>query len=194
MSLTSRPRHSVSAGRFFASVSRQRLAQPRHGLLNEPWLPPASVSSLPTTYFFSPTRVRRELDELSPLRNDHKPPDERTLKLGKSEYPIIPTSITFTDPVELMLDNSFTNSLTPSVNFTVQYLTHQHSLSQCQPSPIPIHSSTSSYCQRTHPLPCSAMDCSSCVEQHTTCRQRETADPKRKDGTFRYPSRSHASW
>ncbi|KAJ5145596.1 uncharacterized protein N7515_000160 [Penicillium bovifimosum] len=80
----------VSAGRFFASVSRQRLAQPRHGLLNEPWLPPASVSPLPTTYFFSPTRVRRELDGPGPLKNDHKPPDERTLKLGEIAWSSIP--------------------------------------------------------------------------------------------------------
>ncbi|KAJ5562233.1 hypothetical protein N7461_000994 [Penicillium sp. DV-2018c] len=120
VSPTSRPKRAVSAGRFFASVSRQRLAQPRHGLLNEPWLPPASVSPLPTTYFFSPTRVRRELDGSDPPKNDHKPPDERTLKLGKTLRtlsPLLPTLLYNTLP---------TNMLSPSVNLHLFPSTHPH--------------------------------------------------------------------
>jgi hypothetical protein len=84
------PNRNPASARSFAALSRQQLAQPRHGLLNEPWLPPASVPPLPTTYF-SPSRVRREVDggDTPPQRNDHKPPDERTLKLGKSKYIVL---------------------------------------------------------------------------------------------------------
>ena len=82
-SLLNQPKSPVS-GRLFASVSRQRLAQLRHGLLSEPWLTSTSVAPLPVTYF-SPAWVRREhVEGLG--RNDHQPPDERTLKLGKSMY------------------------------------------------------------------------------------------------------------
>lgn len=76
---------STAAGRSFTSSLRRSLAHPRHGILKEPWLPPPSTIPLPTTYF-SPSRVRRELDGLeSGPQNDHKPPDERVLKLGKSK-------------------------------------------------------------------------------------------------------------
>lgn len=77
----------------FASLPLRPLAQPRHGILNEPCLPPATVPpsvSLPTTYF-SPTRERRHLDGLdgNPRNDDHKPPDKRVLKLGKSESSLV---------------------------------------------------------------------------------------------------------
>lgn len=78
-----RLKNPITTGRSFASGSRRRLAQPRHGLLSEPWLPPTSGSTLPITYF-SPTLVRGELMGDGDQRNDHKAPDERTLKLGKS--------------------------------------------------------------------------------------------------------------
>lgn len=89
-SLLNQPKSPVS-GRLFASVSRQRLAQLRHGLLSEPWLTSNSVAPLPVTYF-SPAWVRREHVE-GLRKSDHKPPDERTLKLGKSVYLLSPDSL-----------------------------------------------------------------------------------------------------
>ncbi|KAJ5927428.1 hypothetical protein N7516_009201 [Penicillium verrucosum] len=116
-SLPNQPKSLVS-GRLFASVSRQRLAQLRHGLLNEPWLPPASTTPLPTTYF-SPTWVRREHGDC-PRRTDHKPPDERTLRLGKTLRtlsPLLPTILYNTLPTEI---------LAPSVNLHLFPSTHPH--------------------------------------------------------------------
>ncbi|CAI7620498.1 unnamed protein product [Penicillium glandicola] len=106
------------SGRLFASVSRRRLAQPRHGLLTEPWLSPTSVTPLPTTYF-SPAWVRREAGE-DPRRTDHNPPDERTLKLGKTLRtlsPLLPTLLYNTLPTEI---------LAPSVNLHLFPSTHPH--------------------------------------------------------------------
>ncbi|KAJ5959098.1 uncharacterized protein N7479_006248 [Penicillium vulpinum] len=116
-SLPNQPKSPVS-GRLFASVSRQRLAQPRHGLLNEPWLGPASVTPLPTTYF-SPAWVRRE-DREGSRRTHHKPPDERTLKLGKTLRtlsPLLPTLLYNTLPTDI---------LAPSVNLHLFPSTHPH--------------------------------------------------------------------
>lgn len=72
-------------GRRFTTSRWRTLAHPRHGILNEPWLPP-SPGPLPTTYF-SPSQPRREIEGLlgDPRKDNHKPPDERILKLGKSE-------------------------------------------------------------------------------------------------------------
>jgi hypothetical protein len=77
---------SRAAGRSVTSSPRRTLAHPRHGILNDPWLPAPSTVPLPTAYF-SPTGVRKDLNGLGggPGNNDHKPPDERVLKLGKSE-------------------------------------------------------------------------------------------------------------
>ncbi|CAG8160968.1 unnamed protein product [Penicillium salamii] len=102
--------------RSFASEARHRLAQPRHGLLTEPW--PSPTPSLPAAYF-TPTRLRRE-GGLSDRRDDHKPPDERTLKLGKTLRtlsPLLPTLLYNTLP---------TNILSPSVNLHLFPSTHPH--------------------------------------------------------------------
>ncbi|CDM35560.1 hypothetical protein DTO013E5_7966 [Penicillium roqueforti] len=116
-SLLNQPKSPVS-GRLFASVSRQRLAQLRHGLLSEPWLTSTSVAPLPVTYF-SPAWVRREhVEGLG--RNDHQPPDERTLKLGKTLRilsPLLPTILYNTLPTEI---------LAPSVNLHLFPSTHPH--------------------------------------------------------------------
>lgn len=132
------PNKSPASARSFASLSRQQLAQPRHGLLNEPWLPPASDSPLPTTYF-SPSRVRRELDggEGTPQRNDHKPPDERTLKLGKSKHVLITVQICWTNLIKalrtlspllptLLYNTLPTKILAPGVNLHLFPSTHPH--------------------------------------------------------------------
>ncbi|KAJ5584140.1 uncharacterized protein N7459_003940 [Penicillium hispanicum] len=113
---------TVAAGRFFTSSPRRRLAQPRHGILNEPCLPQPSPVSLPTTYFL-PTRPRREVDGLSGCprkESDYKPPEERVLKLGKTLRtlsPLLPTILYNTLPPDI---------LSPSVNLHLFPSTHPH--------------------------------------------------------------------
>ncbi|KAJ5641625.1 hypothetical protein N7490_005625 [Penicillium lividum] len=110
-----------TAGRSFASSRRCQLAQARHGILKEPWLPPHSTAPLPTTYF-SPAQVQREINGLGtgPQRGDHKPPDERVLKLGKTLRtlsPLLPTILYNTLPAKI---------LSPSVNLHLFPSTHPH--------------------------------------------------------------------
>jgi hypothetical protein len=187
--LISLPNKSPASARSFASLSRLQLAQPRHGLLNEPWLPPTSVSLLPTTYF-SPSRVREELDggEGTPQRNDHKPPDERTLKLGKSKHVVlIIVQICWTNIIK-----SITDPITPTPNHFVQHSPHQNPRPKREPPSLPIHTPTPPNSQRTHPLPRSTMDSPSRMEQRPLSRKREATDPQRKDRTLRHTTRSIA--
>ncbi|KAJ5888830.1 hypothetical protein N7495_008871 [Penicillium taxi] len=112
---------SSAVGRSFASSPQQPLAQPRPGILNEPWLPTPSSAPLPDTYF-SPSGVRKEIDRLcgNPGNHDHKPPDERVLKLGKTLRtlsPLLPTILYNTLP---------SNILAPSVNLHLFPSTHPH--------------------------------------------------------------------
>lgn len=63
----------------FASASLRPLAQPRHGILGDEFCLTASPAR------FSQTDRRASVDGLNGnLNKDHKPPDERILKLGKS--------------------------------------------------------------------------------------------------------------
>lgn len=63
----------------FASASLQPLAQSRHGILDHEFWLAASPAR------FSQTDSRASVDGLNGnLNKDHKPPDERILKLGKS--------------------------------------------------------------------------------------------------------------
>ncbi|KAJ5710671.1 hypothetical protein N7488_004827 [Penicillium malachiteum] len=102
----------------FTTSPRYRLAQARHGILTEPWLPAAAP--LPITYF-SPSEVRRGIDGLdSTDPEEHKPPDERVLKLGKTLRilsPLLPTILYNTLPAEI---------LAPSVNLHLFPSTHPH--------------------------------------------------------------------
>ncbi|CAI7603366.1 unnamed protein product [Penicillium pancosmium] len=117
-----------SAGRSFTFTPRQPLAHPRHGILHEPWLSPApspapvpaSATPLPVAYF-SPTWVRTGIDGLDgPQNNNHKPPDKRVLKLGKTLRtlsPLLPTILYNTLPPEI---------LAPNVNLHLFPSTHPH--------------------------------------------------------------------
>jgi hypothetical protein len=76
------PRRSISLSsprQHFVSSPVRPLAQPRHGILSDFWPTPVS----PT--LFSQTHHESSIDGLNGgPQNDHKPPDERILKLGKS--------------------------------------------------------------------------------------------------------------
>ncbi|KAJ5090361.1 hypothetical protein N7532_009045 [Penicillium argentinense] len=112
--------HPSRPGRSFTFTPRLPLAHPRHGILSEPWLPPTSSTPLPTAYF-SPTKVCSGIDGLdNGPQNDHKPPDERVLKLGKTLRtlsPLLPTILYNTLPPEI---------LAPSVNLHLFPSTHPH--------------------------------------------------------------------
>lgn len=124
------------------NISRRRpLAHPRHGILNEPWLPRPSLGPLPTTYF-SPTQPHRVIEGLDgdPRNDRHKPPDERVLKLGKSKsgltYYSHPSRLTTSIPTALrtlspLLPTILYNTLpaeilAPCVNLHLFPSTHPH--------------------------------------------------------------------
>lgn len=75
------PGSLAKSRQHFVSPLIHPLASSRHGIPNEPWLGPLS----PT--LFSQTRFRPSVsDGLNGNSiNDHKPPDERILKLGRSK-------------------------------------------------------------------------------------------------------------
>ncbi|OJJ35701.1 hypothetical protein ASPWEDRAFT_40933 [Aspergillus wentii DTO 134E9] len=100
----------------FVSSPRRPLAQPRYEVLGDTWLPLAT----PTT-FFSPTGSHASLNGLNGNpNNDHKPPDERILKLGKTLRtlsPLLPT---------LLVNPLPPNILSPSVTLHLFPATHPH--------------------------------------------------------------------
>ncbi|KAJ5216797.1 hypothetical protein N7468_009805 [Penicillium chermesinum] len=108
------------AARRFASLPRKQLAHPRPGILNDPFLP-QPTGPLPLTYF-SPAKVSKSVTGLggSPQQNDHQPPDERVLKLGKTLRtlsPLLPTILYNNLPPEI---------LSPNVNLHLFPSTHPH--------------------------------------------------------------------
>lgn len=167
-----------AAGRSFTSSLRRSLAHPRHGILKEPWLPPLSPAPLPTTYF-SPSRVRRGLDGLdSSPQNDHKPPDERILKLGKSKNATrslhFLLRIWLADRVSAYC--SSTNALASSPNHTVQYTTPRDPRTDGQSPPLSLHTPTPPYRQRPNIVSRSTMDSASSMEQCSATRECEATD------------------
>ncbi|KAJ5476992.1 hypothetical protein N7539_007136 [Penicillium diatomitis] len=108
-------------GRPVTSSSRRALAFPRHGILNDPCIPTPSVVA-PRTAFFSPSRARKNVNGLGegPSQNDHQPPEERVVKLGKTLRilsPLLPTILYNTLPAEI---------LAPSVSLHLFPSTHPH--------------------------------------------------------------------
>ncbi|GIC93799.1 uncharacterized protein Aud_010287 [Aspergillus udagawae] len=110
------PRRSISLSspcQHFVSSPVRPLAQPRHGILNEFWPTPVS----PT--LFSQTHHESSIDGLNGgPQNDHKPPDERILKLGKTLRtlsPLLPTLLINPLPPKILSPN-ITLHLFPSTH------------------------------------------------------------------------------
>ncbi|GES66643.1 hypothetical protein BO94DRAFT_626472 [Aspergillus terreus] len=106
---------SLSRRQYFISSPIRPLAQPRDGLLNEPSLLPN-----PTSTLFSATTPHPIPDGPSPSPDDHKPPDERILKLGKTLRilsPLLPT---------LLINPLPPSILAPSVTLHLFPSTHPH--------------------------------------------------------------------
>lgn len=106
----------VRSRQYFVSSPVHPLAHPRHGILNESWPTPVS----PT--LFSQTGFRPSAsDELNgKLNNDHKPPDERVLKLGRTLRtlsPLLPTLLINPLPPKI---------LSPNVSLHLFPSTHPH--------------------------------------------------------------------
>ncbi|KAL2007631.1 hypothetical protein VTN00DRAFT_7613 [Thermoascus crustaceus] len=87
----------------YVSTSSRSLAQPRNGLLDELWFASSSAT------LFSPAGAARYLNGLNEGANgDHKPPDERILKLGKTLRtlsPLLPTILISPLPQEIVSPN-----------------------------------------------------------------------------------------
>ncbi|KAG2421780.1 hypothetical protein HFD88_005756 [Aspergillus terreus] len=112
---TLRANTSLSRRQYFISSPIRPLAQPQNGLLTEPSLP-----SNPTPTLFSATTPHPIPDGPSPSPDDHKPPDERILKLGKTLRilsPLLPT---------LLINPLPPSILAPSVTLHLFPSTHPH--------------------------------------------------------------------
>ncbi|EAW08006.1 uncharacterized protein ACLA_027280 [Aspergillus clavatus NRRL 1] len=112
------PRPSIphsSPRQHFVCAPIRPLAQPRQGILNDPWPTPA-----PPT-LFSQTDHKASIDGLNgEPKNDHKPPDERILKLGKTLRtlsPLLPTLLIHPLPPDI---------LAPSITLHLFPSTHPH--------------------------------------------------------------------
>ncbi|KAF7128335.1 hypothetical protein CNMCM5793_003065 [Aspergillus hiratsukae] len=110
------PRQSVSRSsprQHFVSSPVRPLAQPRHVILSDSWATPIS----PT--LFSQTHHESSIDGLNGgPQNDHKPPDERILKLGKTLRtlsPLLPTLLINPLPPKILSPN-ITLHLFPSTH------------------------------------------------------------------------------
>ncbi|RHZ55645.1 uncharacterized protein CDV56_102480 [Aspergillus thermomutatus] len=112
------PRKSVSRSsprQHFVSSPVRSLAQPRHGILNDSRLTPVS----PT--LFSQTDHESSIDGLNGgPQNDHKPPDERILKLGKTLRTLSPRLPT------LLINPLPPNILSPNITLHLFPSTHPH--------------------------------------------------------------------
>lgn len=179
-----------SAGRSFTFTPRQPLAHPRHGILHEPWLSPspapASATPFPVAYF-SPTWVHTGIDGLDgPQNNNHKPPDKRVLKLGKSEYKEI--NRRGYREKRLIDSSSSPNSLTSPPYHLVQYPPTRDPRPQRQPPPLPLNTPTPPHRQGPHIIPRSTVDSTSRLEQRPTRRQCEAPNPQRANSPRGDPS------
>ncbi|PYH88087.1 hypothetical protein BO71DRAFT_404125, partial [Aspergillus ellipticus CBS 707.79] len=110
---------AVSRQQYFVSPSPPTLAQPRHDIIHGPQLTPVS----PT--LFSQTGFRPSISDGldgGPQR-DHKPPDERILKLGTSN----PTLRILSPRLPTLLTNPLPSKiLSPSVTLHLFPSTHPH--------------------------------------------------------------------
>ncbi|KAL2002136.1 hypothetical protein VTN02DRAFT_586 [Thermoascus thermophilus] len=95
--------------RHVVSTSSGSLAQPRNGLVDELWFASSSSSSSSSATLFSLTGAARYLNGLHDgADGDHKPPDERILKLGKTLRtlsPLLPTILISPLPQEIVSPN-----------------------------------------------------------------------------------------
>ncbi|RMJ27853.1 hypothetical protein PHISP_01273 [Aspergillus sp. HF37] len=106
------PRTGHSHRQTFGSSPSCPLAQPRHGILHDPWL-----SASPTRFSQS---GRHGLDGFGSPGDEHKAPDERIIKLGKTLRtlsPLLPT---------LLINPLPPNIVSPSVSLDLFPSTHPH--------------------------------------------------------------------
>jgi hypothetical protein len=148
---TLRANTSLSRRQYFISSPIRPLAQPQNGLLTEPSLP-----SNPTPTLFSATTPHPIPDGPSPSPDDHKPPDERILKLGKSTSS---PSLFARSNLEANIHwRSPPHPLTPPPNPPNQPPPALHPRPQRNPAPLPIDTPSPPHRQRPHPLPRRALD------------------------------------
>lgn len=142
----------------FALASRS-LAQVRSEPFSELWFTaavPAKVSTGTNYDVQSGPFVRSEgITGIGGNRSDHKPPDERTVKLGKSRLP------TPCKTIRLLTLSSPENTLTTSTKYSDHTITARDHLSQHLTTPVPFYSSSSARGQGKNSLQSSTMDSTS---------------------------------
>lgn len=148
--------------------SRRSLAQVRPEPLDEIWFTSSAPRRSPADDLLGSTATGPN--------GDHKPPDERTLKLGKSMYKRLP-AIALTD------SDSSSKTLSASTKYPHHSSTTRDRFTGNLSPPLPKHTSSSSYSQRSHLLSCCFMDCSCRLGLCTYRWQRQTPGTVRKDSS-----------
>lgn len=131
---------------------------------------------------FTSNAPRLSIDPQFPGGRDHKPPDERTLKLGKS------TSIASVYPINY-ISNHFISCSHPSrapSNPPRQSTTTRDPLTEHSPPSLPLHTPSPSHCLGSSCISSSTMDLPYSLGSRTGCRQCKTHSPIRTHDAQRH--------
>lgn len=166
----------------FVPTSRN-LAQVRSESFSELWFTaavPAKVSTGTNYNIESGPFVRSEgISSIGGNGNDHKPPDERTVKLGKSVL------LLKTAKDDMLTRYSFANTLTSSSKYLDYAITTRTHFSEHFTTSFPINTSSFTGSQRQNPLQSGTVDGASGVGSCAHRRQCQVTDHKRKDSSLR---------
>lgn len=133
-------------------LPKRHLAQVRPEPLSELWFTSSSPRSSPEDELLGSSTLRPTGSQ------DHKPPDERLIKLGKSMFPRDMHTV-----IHLLTLCSFAHSVSSPPQHSYNSSSSRHSLAQYQSTSFPIHPPTLACCKRPSCLPCGTMDCTSCL-------------------------------
>lgn len=165
----------VESGQFpilHQTLPSRHLAQVRAEPASELWFNP----SIP---------LRSPADDLLGTPGDgkdHKPPDERTLKLGKSEPIHLLSSTGSTDKCY-----STTHPFSPPTEHSHHAFTDRAPLSINLAPPLPFYTSASTRCQRQSTLQGCTLDRASSMGQCANCWQCETQNCLGENRAHRFP-------
>ena len=180
---------SLLSGRSFVLNTHRQLFEHEPTLSLQALLPSRSLAQVRQEPFsdlwFTPSRpARSPADDLlgnngRPGNGDHRPPDERTLKLGKSLL-----YLSFLQRLPLTMCSP-PHPLSSPTKHSHPTSSTEHPLPKHIPPPLPFNTSTPSSREGQSSLPRRSMDSSSSMGLRTASRQRQTPNPLRKDRSHR---------
>ncbi len=172
---------SLLSGRSFILNPHRQLREHEPALALQALLLSRSLAQVRQEPFsdlwFTPSRpARSPADDLlgnngRPGSGDHRPPDERTLKLGKSLL-----YRNFIQRLLLTIVCSPTHPLPSSTQHPYPSPSTVHPVPKHIPAPLPVNPSASPRSKGQSSLPCRFMDSSSSMGLRTSGRQRQAPD------------------